>query len=692
MRVKLQAKLSLSGGLPMLLLSILVAALLLANLFQTHLHLNEKVLQNAVDRAADKVELANQRAVNAARFLALAAERGLFGDRERSLALVRAVLEQNPDFTGSSFGYEPDADGKDGLSQQGIDPQALDARGRFIPYWFRDIKDPSRIQLSPLTDMDTSYYYQGMKNQMLGKPEAEGVVIEGGISAFYQPEKPEILKQRGYMVTEPYEYEGKFIVEQIAPLMIEGRFSGIASIDRALNDIDDFLRSLKPYAGAEFVLVSGRGRVISATGAPALRAKRIEDTPYGELLKPFFQGNDSSNLRLVNDPVSGEKRYFAAIRIPTGHWSLWVSVDREELLKPVWAEVRRISLIMLMGTAIAALIGFYSVRVIARRVERAAGAASAVASGDLTVQVDSRNEDESGALLRAIGVMADSLNTLIGKVKACTVQLVSAATAIAAATHRQSELNGTFGASTTQVAASSNEITATSRVLLQTMHEVSEATDHAAEVAGRGRTDLTRMESSMAQLVHATTTVSARLGVIAERANSIGAVVTTITQVADQTNLLSLNAAIEAEKAGEYGHGFAVVAREIRRLADQTAVATLDIERLVGEMRGSVAAGVVEMDQFGHQVRAGVTETMRLGEQLGVIIESVEKLKPRFESAHQGMQAQAVGACQINEAMMQLRNVAAASGDSAESLAATANDLQAAIEALKTEVARFKTR
>ena len=78
--------------------------------------------------------------------------------------------------------------------------------------------------------------------------------------------------------------------------------------------------------------------------------------------------------------------------------------------------------------------------------------------------------------------------------------------------------------------------------------------------------------------------------------------------MADQTNLLSINAAIEAEKAGEYGLGFLVVAREIRRLADQTAVATLDIERMVKEMQSSVAAGVMEMDKFSDQVRHGVQE------------------------------------------------------------------------------------
>ena len=114
------------------------------------------------------------------------------------------------------------------------------------------------------------------------------------------------------------------------------------------------------------------------------------------------------------------------------------------------------------------------------------------------------------------------------------------------------------------------------------------------------------MAVEMRQLVESTASVSAKLGMIREKADSINAVVTTITKVADQTNLLSINAAIEAEKAGEYGRGFAVVATEIRRLADQTGVATYDIEQMVKEIQSAVSAGVMGMDNFSEQVRRGM--------------------------------------------------------------------------------------
>ena len=144
------------------------------------------------------------------------------------------------------------------------------------------------------------------------------------------------------------------------------------------------------------------------------------------------------------------------------------------------------------------------------------------------------------------------------------------------------------------------------------------------------------MDRTMRQLAESTGSIGSKLSVISERAANINLVVTTITKVADQTNLLSINAAIEAEKAGEYGLGFLVVAREIRRLADQTAVATLDIERMVKEMQYSVSAGVMEMDKFSEQVRQGVGEVGQIGGQLGQIITAVAGPGPAVRPGDRG--------------------------------------------------------
>jgi methyl-accepting chemotaxis protein WspA len=193
----------------------------------------------------------------------------------------------------------------------------------------------------------------------------------------------------------------------------------------------------------------------------------------------------------------------------------------------------------------------------------------------------------------------------------------------------------------------------------------------------------------MRQLVDSTGSISSKLSVISERAANINLVVTTITKVADQTNLLSINAAIEAEKAGEYGLGFLVVAREIRRLADQTAVATLDIERMVKEMQYSVSAGVMEMDKFSDQVRQGVGEVSHIREQLGQIIDAVQALNSRFDQVTDGMRAQSQGAEQIREAMLRLSDGANQTAVSLREFNSATSHMREAIGGLKDEVSRF---
>jgi methyl-accepting chemotaxis protein WspA len=212
--------------------------------------------------------------------------------------------------------------------------------------------------------------------------------------------------------------------------------------------------------------------------------------------------------------------------------------------------------------------------------------------------------------------------------------------------------------STNQVVATAQQIAATSQELEQTMQGVTGMAADAATAAESGQTGLARMQATMQTMEGATRTIADRLAVINERAANITSVVTTISKVAEQTNLLSLNAAIEAEKAGQYGRGFAVVAREIRRLADQTAEATLDIEHIVKEMTSAISAGVVGMDQFAHEVRQGADAVRTVAAQLAQIISQVQILTPRFNGVHEGMQAEALGAQEINAAMVRLRDAA----------------------------------
>ena len=384
------------------------------------------------------------------------------------------------------------------------------------------------------------------------------------------------------------------------------------------------------------------------------------------------------------EPVVSAWTYLASVR-----WGLAIKQDTREAFELI-ARQRQVAAGLVGFTILAVgLVALIVARSITRPIREAALVAEQIASGDLTATVEGDAPGESGMLLRSVRKMTEDLRSLIGRIQRSSVTLMSTATEIAATSRQQGEAVSDYGASTSQAAAAVKQISATSRELLKTMDEVNEVAAHTAQMAAEGRGSLDEMGRSMGLLAESTGSIGSKLSVISERAANINLAVTTIAKVADQTNLLSINAAIEAEKAGEYGLGFLVVAREIRRLADQTAVATLDIERMVKEMQYSVSAGVMEMDKFSDQVRQGVGEVAQIGDQLGGIISSVQGLTGRFDQVHEGMRVQSQGADQIREAVTRLSEGAHQTSISLREFNKATDHLREAVGGLKEEVSRF---
>ena len=376
---------------------------------------------------------------------------------------------------------------------------------------------------------------------------------------------------------------------------------------------------------------------------------------------------------------------------PTFRWGLWVKQDTAEALQLVFAQ-RKATLwalaALLLPLTLAALFVAHS---LSRPIVFAARVAGKVAAGDLTVELRVNRTDETGLLLRALRAMVESLGQLLGKIQRASNVLGTATTQISRTAHAQQSNIVNFSGSASEVAAASRQITATGAELLNTMEQVAKAVSDTSSLADVGHGSLRGMDQTMHQLTLATDSLAERLALIAGKAKDISGVVQTMTQVADQTNLLSLNAAMEAEKAGQLGLGFAVVAREIRRLADQTAVGTLDIEKTVKDMQSSIDQSVDQMAQFRADVARGVEAAARTGHQLQLIIDKVREITPQFEAASSGMRAQSDGARQISDAMVELNAMAQSSAASIQDFILATDDLFAAAGGLQEELQRFRT-
>lgn len=364
-------------------------------------------------------------------------------------------------------------------------------------------------------------------------------------------------------------------------------------------------------------------------------------------------------------------------------------LKKDESLRAQTMSVLGVVFIIVVSVAVV-IVFYYQSTSVTKPLAQLMTALEHMRSGDFSQRIKLEQKDEFGVLAENLNRLANDLSGLVGQVQRSGIQVNTTATEIAATAREQQSTANQIATTTAEIGATSKEISATSKELDKTMNEVSQVAEETGELANSGQSGISRMESTMRQIMDASGAITAKLAVLSEKTANINSVVTTITKVADQTNLLSLNAAIEAEKAGEYGLGFAVVAMEIRRLADQTAVATYDIEKMVKEMQSAVSAGVMGMDKFSEEVRRGVDEIRQVSTQLAQIIHQVQTLTPRFQTVNEGMHAQATGAAQISETLTQLGEAAQQTAESLRHSNQAIEQLNDAARGLQTSVSRFK--
>lgn len=406
-----------------------------------------------------------------------------------------------------------------------------------------------------------------------------------------------------------------------------------------------------------------------------------------------------------SDPSSAMEHYNNRYSGPQEGKKENLRKQRDKLLAGLYQEVRIVAnneyahaqyiyivCIVFAGTLVVATfwLGRFQSTAVSEPLTRLVDALERTGRGDFTQRVKFEQKDEFAVVGDGLNRLADDLSVLVGQVQRSGIQVSTTMTEIAATAKEQQSTANQIAATTAEIGATSKQISATSKELDKTMNEVSQVAEDTTQLANSGQSAIGRMESTMRQVMEASTSIAAKLAVLSEKTANINSVVTTITKVADQTNLLSLNAAIEAEKAGEYGLGFAVVAMEIRRLADQTAVATYDIEKMVKEMQSAVAAGVMGMDKFSEEARRGVEEIRQVSTQLAQIIHQVQTLTPRFQTVNEGMHAQATGAHQISETLTHLSEAAQQTAESLRQSNLAIEQLNDAARGLQTSVSRFK--
>jgi len=301
-----------------------------------------------------------------------------------------------------------------------------------------------------------------------------------------------------------------------------------------------------------------------------------------------------------------------------------------------------------------------------------------------------KEKDEIWNLFRAIRTTIFDLEALLGEVGKAGIAVTSAVTQISSSVQALNAAINQQAASTAEVNATGKEIYSSSIHLSRTVDEVADKSGKSLQLADRGVAGLNEITGSMTSLEEGSRDISEKLALLYQKTANISNVITTITKIATQTNLLSLNASIEAEKAGEYGAGFSIVASEIKRLADETAMAALEIEEMIHEMQQAVKSGVIGVEVYAGTTRSSAGRISGIAESINEIIQYTRDVLPSFEAVSSQMKMQTDGAAQISDAMSELNTVALHTRESISEFTEITQRLEGAVVSLREVVSKFR--
>lgn len=395
----------------------------------------------------------------------------------------------------------------------------------------------------------------------------------------------------------------------------------------AINDNFAIPDKLKEMLGGVATIFMGDTRVstnvMSADGKRAIGTK-LQGTAYDMVIKDGkpYRGE----AEILGEP------YFTAydpIRSSRGDviGVLFVGVKKSEFFasfdKLIWTIIATVLVLICVAGGMIQV----AINKMLSPLKDASTVVRKVAEGDLTVPIPSRPKDEVGLLLEDMGIMVANLKKMILGVKSSAETIAQSSQELSASAEQMTRgIEGQSGRSA-QIAAASEEMSQTVIDVARNTASIADSAMDTAKTAQTGGSVVARSVSEVQAIANSVGSSAATLSTLGEKSQQIGEIVGVINDIADQTNLLALNAAIEAARAGEQGRGFAVVADEVRKLAEKTAKATSEISTMIKSIQEEVDGSITAMQQATKQVEVGVNYSTQAGDALQSIIHGVEGLQ-----------------------------------------------------------------
>jgi methyl-accepting chemotaxis protein len=514
------------------------------------------------------------------------------GNRNEVNSILKSLLEKNQGLLGTYVAYESNAfDGKD---PDYVNNQGHDSTGRFIPYWSRI---GGSVALDPLAGYETDDYYQ----------------------------LPKSLKQD--VILEPFMYDGVMMVSYVSPIIKDGNFVGISGVDVSLDYIDDEVSKVGIFDTGYAFMVSNAGLFMShPTEKDWVGSKTLADLndPEIDKMAEDVENGISGHIE-VTDPTTGKDVVMVYNPVETADFAFVLTVPKEEMLAGAMELRNQLIVISIIAIIAMAIIAYMIARSITKPIKEIVIDFENISNDALEGKLDRRAETDVGidfeAIPKGLNQILGSLNNIITDISKNSNIIASTSEQMSAAIEEVTATSEDVSNTITDIATGANEQSSKTDDISRAMNDMSQNVQDiavnaqvSAEIAGESSEKTkdvgNRSEELMRQMEEIQKTSMESVDAIKgleSKSKMIGEIVSLITNIADQTNLLALNAAIEAARAGEHGKGFAVVADEVRKLAEESGSAANQISDLINEIQVETNVVVDSVERGNTTVHDGVT-------------------------------------------------------------------------------------
>ena len=310
--------------------------------------------------------------------------------------------------------------------------------------------------------------------------------------------------------------------------------------------------------------------------------------------------------------------------------------------------------------------------------------------GDLTKRLPIHGKNEIGELSEWFNTFLDKLHGIISQVSGSSLQLASSALELQLTSKMMTESIAQLSSQSTSLATAGEEMSATSGDIANSCHHAAGNANGATQKANQGATVVGQSIAVMSTIAERVQSAAKTVDALGIRSEQIGAIIGTIEDIADQTNLLALNAAIEAARAGEQGRGFAVVADEVRALAERTTRATKEIGEMIKAIQKETKAAVTSMEQSVVQVDQGTSHAAESGRSLQEILDIINDVTEQIGQIATAAEEQTATTREISSNVMNLNDLAQQNDHALHETAVAANDVSRQAEELKQLVGQFR--